>query len=71
MRTPLTILMFWTKIHVNILPLGTWSLVLNQHSTLCNKKRFAFESAIKLFLFLERPRKKIIMNKFGDGTHLT
>ena len=47
----------------------------NQHSTffhwLSNRKCFAFESAIKLFLLLERPRKKLIINKFGDGTHLT
>ena len=47
----------------------------NQHSTffhwLSNRKCFAFESAINLFLFLERPRKKILINKFGDGTHLT
>ena len=70
--------LFWTKIHVNIY-LNSRDLVFstksNQHSTffhwLSNRKRFAFESAITWFLFLDRPRKKITINEFGDGTHLT
>ena len=50
----------------------TFSTKSYQHSTffhwLSNRKRFAFESAIKWFLILERPRNKIIINKLGDGT---